>query len=200
MLRRMGKHRLNWILGVGLLASGCGDDGPTGDGGSGSSSGTEGTMGTTMQPTTMQPTTEAMTSAATSTGPDDSTTAAADSSGTAGESSSGSTGPAATGSSSSGDPPEDPAYPPCMPDADPVCPEPYDHCYAFFPEGFSACSQMCEEDGDCPQPQSGDAPAVCAGINDDECVLDCAGGAACPDDMECVEVAAGIERCAWPDA
>lgn len=194
------KHRLSWILGVGLVASACGDDGGVG-GGSGSSSGTEGTtMGsTTMQPTTMQPTTEAMTSAATSTGPDE-TTAAVDSSGTVGESgSSGSTGPAATGSSS-GEPPEDPAYPPCMPDADPVCPEPYDHCYEFFPEGFSACSQMCNDDAECPQPQSGDAPAVCAGINDDECVLDCADGATCPDGMDCVEVAAGIERCAWPDA
>lgn len=190
-------HRMSWILGVGLFAIACGDDGTPADGGSGSSgSGTEGTTGTTVTPTTMNPTTEAMTSAATTSGPDDtSTTAAVDSSGTE-SSTSASTGPAE--SSSSGAPPEDPAYPPCMPDADPVCPEPYDHCYGFFPDGYSACSQMCMDDAECPQPQSGDAPAVCAGPGGDECVLDCGGGATCPDGMECVDVAMGIMRCAWP--
>jgi hypothetical protein len=193
------KHRLSWILGVGLVASACGDDGEVG--GSGSSSGTEGTtMGSTsMQPTTMQPTTDAMTGEATSTGPDE-TTAAVDSSGTAGESESGSTGPSATGSSS-GEPPEDPAYPPCMPDADPVCPEPYDHCYEYFPPGYSACSQTCQQDDDCPQAQSGDAVVTCAGIDGDECVLDCADDATCPDGMECVEIPGSpFLRCAWPDA
>ena len=193
------KHALTLILGLGLLASGCGDDGTPADGGSGSSSGTEGTTsGTTMQPTTMQPTTEAMTSAATSTGPDDtSTTASVDSSGTAG-SSSGSSGPA---ESSSGMPPEDPAYPPCSFDADPVCADPYDHCYTGLMQGsgHSVCSVMCMDDAECPLPDSGDAIAACAGPMMNECVLDCGGGAACPDGMDCVEIVMGIERCAWPD-
>ncbi len=168
------KHRMSLILGLGLFVIGCGDDGGTAEGGSGSSSGTEGNTTSTTMPTTMQPTTEPMTSAATTTtgGPDDtSTTASVDSTGSEGSSggSSGSTGPAE--SSSSGEPPGDPAYPPCMVDADPVCADPYDHCYTgLMPgSGFSVCSVMCMDDAECPQPESGDAPAVCAGPNDDEC-------------------------------
>lgn len=190
------KHRLSWILGVGLVASACGDDGAVG--GSGTGSGTEGTtMGSTsMPPATTQPTTDAMTGEATSTGPDATSTGTpADS----GSSESGSSGPGE--GSSSGEPPEDPAYPPCMPASDPPCPEPYDHCYEYFPPGYSACSQTCQQDADCPPAQSGDALVTCAGIDGDECVLDCADGATCPDGMECVEIPGSpFLRCAWPDA
>lgn len=197
------KHPMSWILSLGLLAIACGDDGATGDGGSGSGSGTEGTTGgTTMPATTAPATTEPMTSGMTTVGPDDtSTTAPADSSGGSSEgTTNSSTGPA-EGSSSSGAPPMDPAYPPCTPDADPVCPDPYDHCYSgLMPgAGHSVCSVMCMDDAECPLPDSGDAVAACAGPMGNECVLDCGGGATCPDGMDCVEIVMGIERCAWPD-
>lgn len=187
------KQRSAWILSLGLLVMACGDE-PEPVVSSDGSSGTAGDSGTTMPPTTMTPTTDAMTSDASTTGPGEgSTTAAVDSSGTAG-------GSSGTEGSSSGAP-EDPAYPPCMPDADPMCPEPYDQCYAYFPEGYSACTQMCRDDTDCPQPASGDAPAICAGINGDECVLDCANDATCPDGMECVDIpGSAFQRCGWPDA
>lgn len=95
----------------------------------------------------------------------------------------------------------DPAYPPCTPDADPVCPDPYDHCYSgLMPgAGHSVCSVMCMDDAECPLPDTGDAVPACAGPMGNECVLDCGGGAACPDGMDCVEIVMGIERCAWPD-
>ena len=196
------KHPMSWILSLGLLATACGDDGPVADGGSGTE-GTTGTTGATTMPTTTTPaTTEPMTSGMTTVGPDDtSTTAPADSSGGSSEgSTSGSTGPA-EGSSSSGAP-MDPAYPPCTPDADPVCPDPYDHCYSgLMPgSGHSVCSVMCMDDAECPLPDGGDAVAACAGPMMNECVLDCGGGATCPDGMECVEIVMGIERCAWPTA
>lgn len=195
------KHSMSWILSLGFFAIACGDDGAVADGGSGTE-GTTGTTGATTMPTTTTPaTTEPMTSGMTTVGPDDtSTTAPADSSGGSSEgSTSGSTGPA-EGSSSSGAPPMDPAYPPCTPDADPVCSDPYDHCYSgLMPgSGYSVCSVMCMDDAECPLPETGDAVAVCAGPMGNECVLDCGGGATCPDGMECVEIVMGIERCAWP--
>jgi hypothetical protein len=193
------KHRMSWILGLGLFVGACGDDGATAEGGSGSSSGTDGTTmpNTTMPNTTMPNTTEGMTSTSSTTADDTTSTGMVDSSG------SGSSGSGSGESSSSGDPPGDPAYPPCMPDADPVCPEPYDHCYGSLAgSGLSVCSLMCMEAGDCPAPETGNAVAVCAGPMFDECLLDCADDATCPDGMECVDVA-GIGmffRCAWPDA
>jgi hypothetical protein len=194
------QHRVSWILGLSLFAIGCGD-GSNSSSGSGEGSGSGGGDSTTnaTMPGTSASATEAMTSAATGGTVDDtSTTASVDgtSSGTS-ESSSSSSGPAESSSSGA---PEGPVYPPCMNDADPPCPEPFDHCYTFLPREYSVCSQMCREDEDCPQPQSGDAPAVCAGQADDECVLDCADGATCPDGMECVDVGGTgmFLRCAWP--
>lgn len=181
-----------------LLPLACGDDESPADGGS-ESSGTEGTTGTaTMTPTTMTATMTdsmgTMTGSSSTTSDESTTTEAVDSSGTTEATTEATTD---TGSSSSGDM-EEPAYPPCMTDADPVCPEPYDQCYDFFGPGFNVCSQTCMEPDDCPQPTTGDATVACAGPMMNQCVLDCAGGAMCPDGMECVPVGGMMFfRCAW---
>jgi len=116
---------------------------------------------------------------------------------TSGSSSSGGSS-GSSGSSSSGG--EEPLYPPCMLDEDPVCTLPYEDCYDALAPEYTACTLPCMEDDDCPQPTSGDAPAVCAGQNGDQCVIDCAGGATCPDGMECQMAgpAGMFERCLWP--
>lgn len=191
--------RLALLCSALLLTSACGDDDGTAEGGSGSSDTGTGSGSTTMSPTTMPSTmTDSMgtNSGTGSTSSDDTTTTTpADSSGTAGSSG----GSSESGGSSSGDP-EDPAYPPCMPDAEPVCPEPYDGCYDFVGPDFSVCTQTCMDAEDCPQPATGDAVAACGGPMMNQCVLDCSGDATCPDGMECVPVGGGgmILRCAWP--
>jgi hypothetical protein len=107
--------------------------------------------------------------------------------------------PPGESSSSSGGGNEDPAYPPCMLDEDPPCPRPYDQCYDFLAPDFTVCSQACNGDDDCPRPDGGTAQAVCAGPDDDQCVLDCGGNARCPDGMDCEQFGGGnIRRCVWP--
>lgn len=104
---------------------------------------------------------------------------------------------AVEGSSSGGD---ELPYPPCTLDQDPVCPLPYEECYDLLVPDYTVCTMPCQEDGECPVPTSGDAVPVCAGQNDDQCVLECAGGATCPDGMECQMAgpAGMFERCVWP--
>lgn len=197
----MTTQRLALILGLSLVLPACGDDSSTAEGGSGSSD-TGGSEGSTTVAPTTSPTATMTDSMGTNSGTgsttsdDTTTTGTVDSSGTTNAT----TGPATdSGSGSSSGGMEEPAYPPCM-NMDPPCPDPYDHCYGFVGPMFSVCSQMCVDDAECPQPASGDAPAVCAGPGGDECVLDCGGGETCPDGMECVQVGAGgmIARCAWP--
>jgi hypothetical protein len=61
------------------------------------------------------------------------------------------------------------------------------------------CSQTCVDDQDCPAPDGGTATAVCAGPDDDQCVLDCGGNARCPAGMSCEAVGGGnVRRCVWP--
>lgn len=107
--------------------------------------------------------------------------------------------PTTAGSSSSGGG-EGPLYPPCMLDENPVCPRPYEECYDFLEPEFTVCTLPCAQDDECPTPASGDAQPDCAGQNNDQCVLDCSGGATCPDGMECQQVGPGgmFERCLWP--
>lgn len=94
----------------------------------------------------------------------------------------------------------EPSYPPCMPMSDPECPRPYMACYEFAGPDHSVCTAPCGDAGDCPDATSGDAEVVCAGQSGDQCLLDCSGGATCPDGMECVDVAGGMFfRCAWPN-
>jgi hypothetical protein len=101
------------------------------------------------------------------------------------------------GSSSSGGE-EGPLYPPCMLDGDPVCPRPYVECYDFLAPDYTVCTLPCGQDDQCPVPATGDAVPQCAGQGNDQCVLDCSGGATCPDRMECQQVGGMFERCVWP--
>lgn len=105
-----------------------------------------------------------------------------------------------TGGSSSSGGGEEPLYPPCMLDELPVCPRPYEECYDFLAPDYTVCTLPCMQDDECPAPASGDAQPSCAGQNSDQCVLDCSGGATCPDGMECQQVGPGgmFERCLWP--
>ncbi len=54
----------------------------------------------------------------------------------------------------------------------------------------------CASDDECQPPATGDAPAVCAPINDttDACMLDCSAGQGCPSGMFCL----GESICVWP--
>ena len=90
-------------------------------------------------------------------------------------------------------------YPPCDLMARPQCPEPYEQCYPFI-EGFTVCTAPCMFDADCPVPGSGDAMPVCAGVDGNECLLDCQDGRTCPDGMSCENIFAGgtdFFRCVW---
>jgi hypothetical protein len=111
--------------------------------------------------------------------------------------------PGSEGSSSGGEP-AGPAYPPCAPDQDPPCPEPYDQCIA--PGGGDLgnwCSIACNDATECPVPDSGTAVVVCGGppMQPTRCLLDCSMGE-CPDGMSCIGVGPGgnFMVCAWPPA
>jgi hypothetical protein len=190
MLRWVENHGLGWLaVGSLLLApTSCKEPNPSFDGPASAGSGSEGsgTTGTTGTPDT---TTDVITTMTT-----DGTSATSLEPG----SSSGPVPSESSSSSETGD--EGPLYPPCMLDEDPVCPRPYEACYEFLAPDYTACTLPCEQNADCPQPATGDAPAVCAGQNEDQCVIDCSDGAACPDGMECQEVGGGgmFERCLWP--
>lgn len=60
------------------------------------------------------------------------------------------------------------------------------------------CAQTgCADETACAAPETGDAVAACADIDDDlenECHLDCSGNAACPDGMACVD-----DICTWEE-
>ena len=179
------------------LSTACGDDGPAAEGGS-DDSGTGTGSGSTASRTMTTASTQTMTGGGTSTGPDETTGDTTSSPPDTGDTGT-ADGPNTEGSESSSGGSGDPLYPPCQFDADPVCEEPYMACYDFA-MGYSACTSPCENDGDCPQPTTGDAPAVCAGPMSDQCIVDCANGETCPDGMECVAVAGGMfNRCLWPN-
>jgi hypothetical protein len=57
---------------------------------------------------------------------------------------------------------------------------------------LTVCAADCEQASDCPAPESGDAQPACSG-DPPGCVLECAGGESCPDDMEC----AATGSCMW---
>jgi hypothetical protein len=94
---------------------------------------------------------------------------------------------------------EEPTYPPCDPSMDPPCPEGYDACYDVIP-GYNVCNVInCETPDDCPPANGGEAQVLCIPFEGGTCVLDCPGGLACPEGMECVPLpGAGVERCLWP--
>jgi hypothetical protein len=69
-------------------------------------------------------------------------------------------------------------------------------------QGF--CTITCETAMDCPASPGGTATVICGGhesVQDAAVfILDCSGGATCPDGMECVERSpgmAGPRECAW---
>jgi hypothetical protein len=82
---------------------------------------------------------------------------------------------------------------------DPPCPEGYDTCYDAIP-GYNVCNVVgCETPDDCPLANGGEAEVLCIPFRGGTCVLDCPGGLACPEGMECVLLpGAGVERCLWP--
>ena len=72
-------------------------------------------------------------------------------------------------------------------------------CIASAYEGleteFTACSPFCDDEGNCPAPETGDATPVCdLGGTPALCSLDCSEGEQCPDDMVCDPGG----RCMWP--
>jgi hypothetical protein len=72
-------------------------------------------------------------------------------------------------------------------DDEPFC----DGYPAEFPE-LTVCAADCGAASDCPAPAGGEAMPICAG-EPAGCSLDCSGGAACPDGMECAPTGA----CMW---
>ncbi len=178
------------VLGV----PGCGDDSPQEVNESSESSGSG--SGTTMGATTAPPgSTSNMTTGASSGSADTSTGAT-----TTPATDSGDTTAATAEGSSESTGGGEPTYPPCMPMSDPECARPYMQCYEFSGPDHSVCTAPCGDVSECPEATSGDAEVVCAGQNGDQCVLDCSGGATCPDGMECLDIAEGMFfRCAWPN-
>lgn len=88
-------------------------------------------------------------------------------------------------------------YGPCFDDSlRTICRE--DEAFCSTPDNpnvlvpdFSVCGATCDVADDCPEPESGDAPAQCI---QEGCVLQCAGGQTCPDGMQCGEGSI----CMWP--
>ncbi|MCX4247369.1 hypothetical protein [Paraliomyxa miuraensis] len=176
-----------------VLAAACQEPNPDFDGpasGASSSSGDGTTSTTTAEPmTTTGVGTGSMTTSGSDTMPplDD------------GSSGPGSTTDPDTSGSSSSSGGENPLYPPCVLDGGPECTKPYEECYDSAAPEFTVCTIPCDEDSDCPEPSTGNAEVVCAGQGNDQCLLDCSGGATCPDGMECQQVGPGgmFNRCLW---
>jgi hypothetical protein len=197
MLRTIVAPSVAWLAaGILLAPAACKEPNPAFDGPAGASSSGSESSTTATTPTTdpMPMTTSGMDGTSSTSLPVDDTTSDTMPPDT---SSSGTPETTTEGSSSSGG--EEQLYPPCMLDEDPMCERPYEVCYDFLAPEYSVCTLPCEQDEDCPAPASGEAPAICAGQMDDQCVLDCADGATCPDGMECQVVVMGmVERCLWP--
>ena len=177
------------------LTFGCGDDGNAGEGGSGSS-GSGSTAATPM--TTADPTNDPTNMTGTSSTGTADTTMSSTSMETTASTMETTTEPT-EGTESTGGEPVD--YPPCT-EMDPQCPPPYEVCYEFSGPNHSVCTQPCMQDDECPVPTTGDATPVCAGQDGDQCLLNCANGATCPDGMECLDIGemGMFFRCAWPNA
>ena len=185
----------SWVIALTLI--GCGDDGsPEAQETDGTGTGT----GTDTTATTQPPTTTTMTTAGTT----DETTDPTDPTSTGTE-----TGATETGETETADDTGtgtdtgevEPVYPACDTEAMPAsCPRGFDFCITYPMGAGSLCSVDCMDETDCPQPESGTAPAICAGPQNNQCSLDCSGDAVCPDGMECISFGPGgnIERCAWP--
>ena len=190
-----------------VLAGACtGDDGTaaeTEDTGSSSGSGTGAPMtslpmdaddGMTMtadgDSTTGEPPAGSTSSAESSGGPADTSSGPGD--GSSGEDGSTTGG---SGESTGGGAME---YPPCQLGSDPVCEDPYAGCYEFVPN-YNLCLHPCQDSRDCPAAPGGDAVPTCANFDGGQCVLDCQGGATCPDGMSCQVPTFNVFRCLWPN-
>jgi hypothetical protein len=66
-------------------------------------------------------------------------------------------------------------------------------------EGAMCTSTGCQSSNHCEAPSDGTAQPFCLSIppptNETVCVLNCADGAQCPEDMQCYELGLGIEIC-----
>ena len=74
-------------------------------------------------------------------------------------------------------------------------------CVSDAAQSFGWCSVGCAGDMECqPPPGTGDAPAVCAPINEmtDVCQLDCGMDQTCPDGMTCLALTSG-PACVWTE-
>ena len=88
------------------------------------------------------------------------------------------------------------------------CADGSETCIPFSSEGSvvaDSCFLLgCEQDDDCPPPESGTANPVCIVtlFPSGACALDCEGDKTCPNGMACYEVGLGggvsMYRCAWP--
>ena len=170
-----------------LMHAGCFSEGDT----AGDGAGTDATSGAT-----------STTNAATSTADTSSTNSGSMSAGQSGTSGDGSS--SADSDGTTGPAPEDP-YSACFPfafggcDVTQQCAE---GCLVNYDNDTQVCTWGCGVAAPCPEPLSGNAPAVCAS-QPHTCVLDCSAGQTCPDGMVCDSVSfapgqAEIMACAWP--
>jgi hypothetical protein len=128
----------------------------------------------------------------TSTPASDGASSSSDGEGTSdgGSSSSSSTGDDESSGSSTGevvpDGPPGPGWEDCVNLGPEVCTD-GGLCANMFDAIVGACAEPCASDGDCPAAGGGDAAPTCFTFDFGEqaCVLDCTGGATCPDGMHC---------------
>ncbi len=146
-----------------------------------------------------------MSSTTAATGSADTTASTSDSTSPGQSGTSGDASTSVDSSSTTGPAPEDP-YSPCFPfafggcDVHQQCAE---GCLVNYENDTQVCTWGCGVAAPCPEPLSGDAPAVCMSAAGNTCVLDCSGGQACPAGMVCDLVAFSpgqndVMACAWP--
>lgn len=203
----MGRISVVVFAGLGLLAGCPSDDAGGEDTDTDASTGSGATMSSTTAMTTAPTGSASGSSVSTSTTddtttdetttsmPDTTTDAMTDTDAT--DSATGSGSDSSSGTDTGGEA----TYPPCEPLGLPQCPEPWEGCYIGSTLTHNVCTMACENaEEDCPAPNGGTAVPACGGPLMNQCVLDCAGDAMCPDGMECIAVDIGmtIARCMWP--
>jgi hypothetical protein len=96
---------------------------------------------------------------------------------------------------------DDPGFPNCS--RPNVCADPNQNCLEVADNLGAIVANICVPvpgclgDGECPQPATGTAVSYCSGYFNG-CMLDCNGGATCPDNMQCYDIGGGYFRCFYP--
>jgi hypothetical protein len=91
-------------------------------------------------------------------------------------------------------------YPACPSGEDSECGD-GNNCVPVLDQWDDIVETVCGEGGcstgaDCDPPSSGNAVPVCVELSIDTCMLDCDGGATCPDGMQCSSTTLG-NVCVW---